>query len=75
MSSGRSLWNSPTRLKVGKNLGEHSEPFNVGYTIFHEIRTRSLYVLSETAQLRTFGTPSTEATQILCITLVIRPDG
>jgi len=59
---------SPRRSKASKNLGERSEPFNVGYTIFLEIRTRSLYALSETAPLGTFGTPATEATQILCIT-------
>ena len=48
----------PSRSKVSKNLGERSEPFNVGYTIFFEIRTRFLYALSETAPLRTFGTPA-----------------
>ena len=48
---------TPVRSKVSKNLGERSEPFNVGYTIFLEIRTRSFYALSETAPLRTFGTP------------------
>ena len=64
----QSLRNSPFLFKVSKNLGERSEPFNVGYMIFSEIRTRSLYALSETAPLRTFGTPTAEATQILCIT-------
>jgi len=58
----------PRSFKASKNLGERSEPFNVGYTIFSEIRTRSLYALSETAPLRTLGTPAKEATQILCIT-------
>ena len=62
----------PRSFKASKNLGERSEPFNVGYTIFSEIRTRSLYALSETAPLRTLGTPAKEATQILCITTFLR---